>query len=332
MITVLTDPIESRMLRALRHAKRWLFRSRAESFAQTKKKYGGHYGVTRSLVEGLTLVGEEFNFNPVSSDAVGETIVVLGNPAALRSAYRLKQAGRVQWVLAGPTMVLRPSDAPEFMLAAELDRYIVPSEWCVNAFEADTPGYGQRCLVWPAGVDPDVWTPIRPPEPRTLLFYKKRPPPKLYARCVAIAQRHGFKVEEIEPLRYVTPHFWGGGYTIEQYRTALWRCQCVVHFVEVESQGLSLAEAWGADRPTLVWDPGFSSIGGYNYDSMSAPYLTEQTGCTFVTAGDFENLLTDGWASPQRFSPRDWILKNMTDEICARALVRHINRLAQTAP
>jgi hypothetical protein len=111
---------------------------------------------------------------------------------------------------------------------------------------------------------------------------------------------------------------------LDHYFAALRRCTLLVNWVDHETQGISLAEAWSADIPTLVWNPGFVfqvvQAKNHVFECSSAPYLTDATGRFFRDLDAFTALLADFAAGKLRFSPRQWVLNNMTDTICAQRL------------
>jgi hypothetical protein len=94
----------------------------------------------------------------------------------------------------------------------------------------------------------------------------------------------------------------------------------MVGFVIDESQGLAWAEAWSADVPTLIWRNIENSNRGRSYVTSTAPYLSINTGLFF---DDFENfkIIFAKWESKKdEFRPREWVLENMSDEVCARLI------------
>lgn len=128
-ITFLTDPVlfsKNGIYRILR----WL-----SAFSYTVKlgwenlKYGGHPGVTRSVLTGMTSIGVEHNYNPVSFCLFHEIVVVMSSVKALKQAIKLKQSGKIKLLIAGPNVLDIPTDQGGILENTAIDFCLVPSEW-----------------------------------------------------------------------------------------------------------------------------------------------------------------------------------------------------------
>lgn len=268
----------------------------------------GPQAVAASLRRGLTALGRPFELDPPrpAPGAVG----VLSSVDALREAIEWRRAGTAARLVAGPNLVVLPSDARELLTAPEVDLCVVPSEWVKELYEDDLPELRGRVAVWPAGVDAAFWSPDGPPERRALIYRKLLPghhnaTDADLAAARAALERAGYAVEE---LTY-------GTFTLDAYREALRRAELLVFFSPTESQGLALVEAWATGVPTLVWDCGRLDYQGRTFRTSSAPYLSERTGAAFADAAGLDALL----AAERSYEPREWVLEHMTDEICAAA-------------
>lgn len=310
MITFLSEPVLPTFFKETTFRLRALLQGRP----YVKKKYPGHYAINRSLIAGLKTAGfDDYTYNPATLRHVGDTVVVLSSSTALKQAIRWKRAGTIKKLLAGPGLVTVPSDNPD-TYAPEVDRYVTLAPWTKDMYLENAPTLQNRIACWRIGVDAAYWQ--CPPKPaaaaKNILFYQKRPQTILQNQCKKFLEDRGYTVTV---LVY-------GKYTLDEYKAVLANSACLVHFVEQESQGISLAEAWATDTPTLVWDPGNFHWLGRNYLSQSAPYLTEKTGKKFRDFADFQALFEN--ADPVQnaaYAPRRWVLDNMTDEICAKELL-----------
>lgn len=274
----------------------------------------GPEAVLASLKRGLAGEGIEYTLNPrrlEGSNVVG----VLSDLDALATAIAWRRGGSDRRLVAGPNLVVLPSDEPELMTAPEIDVCLVPSEWVKRLYEEDSPDLRGRVAVWPAGVDPDYWTPGEPS--RRALVYVKRLDGQQNVEDAEVAgvrsalESAGF---EVVPLEY-------GTFKPSAYRSALRGAALMVFFSPTESQCLALVEAWATDVPTLVWNCGRLEYKGRMYEGSSAPYLSTATGAAF--SGDFEELIARWDELRPGFRPREWVLENMTDAVCARAY-RHL--------
>ncbi|MBL4668385.1 MAG: hypothetical protein JKY30_03890 [Flavobacteriales bacterium] len=106
---------------------------------------------------------------------------------------------------------------------------------------------------------------------------------------------------------------------------ALQKASFVVYFVEQESQGIALQEIWATDTPTFVWNPEIWMYNNINYACTSAPYLSEYTGSFFKTKEDYSQLLHQPLS--HKYSPKKWVLENMTDAICAKAFMNKTTQI-----
>jgi hypothetical protein len=278
------------------------------------RRYGGHDAINRSLFDGLRNIGIPFNVDPAWRGEIFDNVLCIADPRAIAQAIRWKRAGRIGKLFAGFAIVGSPLDAGSVILDGAVDRYVCFSDWHRDSFDEQAPGFKDKAVVCPFGVDPNAWR-QKDSSRMNILFYRKRAPRKLYDECLNAALSAGFAVEEIQY----------GSYTLEQYAAALERNSLVVNWVDHETQGISMAEAWASNVPTLVWNAGsvFQIIHGtqYVFDCSSSPYLTVEVGRFFRDRGELEQLLAQHSNGILSFTPRSWILRNLTDTICAKRLV-----------
>lgn len=317
-LSVLTDPVPYGIYFLVEFAKHIARRCKniikpAPHFLRSK--YRGHFAVTRSLVKGLKKIGVHANYNPRSLSELGEVVVVLSGVAALRQAIRLKRSGRVQRIFAGPNIIVFPSEIRDLICAPEVDWCVVPADWVLDMYVNDCPELRDRCLVWPAGVDTVYWCPSYKIEKRTkILVYEKqvKGPVGPIADYIQILKQHGYQVTHIEY----------GKYFPDQYLLLLQESCLMVGFVTDESQGLAWAEAWSADVPTLLWYQDHDTFQGRTFSSSTAPYLSRETGLFFSGLAEFKAALSQWEANRESFQPRQWVLENMSDEVCASKLCK----------
>jgi len=278
------------------------------------KKYGGHFAVTRSLIEGLSKINANFNYNPGALSEVGETVVVLSGTETLLQAIDWKNKGYIGKLLAGPNlMTVRTKGFREIFSAPEIDICLVPSDWVRVAYEETAPALLGRIRCWYAGVDESYWKPAEElTKDKTVLVYWKTEPAEFNLRVETVLSEHGWN-----PARIVY-----GSYTAGHFKDALSKSVFAVFLSRSESQGIALAESWSMDVPTLVWCPRELVIEGRKYPVFSScPYLSDSTGLQWTTACELDQLLKDFPERLTTFQPRRWVLENMTDEISAKKLL-----------
>ena len=282
----------------------------------------GPDSVAASLQRGLSELGLPLELNPKRLSAGSGPVGVLSDVGALRSAIDWKRAAPGRRLVAGPNLVVLPSDAGRLITSPEIDLVLVPSPWVRDLYEHEAPELSGRVAVWPAGVDSNYWAPaagIKPSPyvgemPRALLYIKaiagqRNPSDEYLIQTRAALTRAGFFCEEVEY----------GSYQAGDFLSALQRADLMVAFSSSESQGLALLEAWSTNVPTYVCATGEAIIDDRKFDTSSAPFLSPETGAEFGTIVQFEELLerfvrTAG----EHFRPRSWVLKSMTDSHSAQ--------------
>jgi len=308
-IAVLTNQARSiRQYRAYVSVMRFLRRFMTyERRNPDPEAVGGHYGVTRSLVRGLRLLGANFLYAPNLGRTSARVAVVLGGADELRDAIEWKRRGGCELLLAGPNVADGPHQHGGLMLSPEIDRVILASDKMRLSFERREPRFVNRISVWPAGVDEDYWKPSGHGRRDTILIYDKRMP-TLTGELFDKLKEKGLRVEV---LHYGDKR--RNKYEFYEFRAALDRASCCVFLTENEPQGLAATEAWSMDVPTLVFR-------GDRHSGVDiVPYLTRATGQYWTS---FENLLALIGGLPQaQYWPREWTLQHQTDAVCARLLL-----------
>lgn len=88
-----------------------------------------------------------------------------------------------------------------------------------------------------------------------------------------------------------------------------------------ESQGIALAEAWAMDVPTFSWNPGEFVYKMHTFKNVSsAPYTTSENGALWKDIDELYCVL-DLFLKENTYSPRKWILNNITDILCSKQLL-----------
>ncbi|HEY7292945.1 MAG TPA: hypothetical protein VH583_24115 [Vicinamibacterales bacterium] len=318
-LTVLTKPILSAPTRAYRSARRAL-----RPFVKpgvpvpAASPYPGHYALTRSVVEGLREIRADFNFNPASFADLARVVYAPANEA-LRQAISLKRRGDVDYLVAGPVNALFSDECDGILKSSEIDRLVVASDWVVDLYD-DAPELKRKSQVCPCGVDPVFWTPSSARKDAAVVYWKSGTV-EFCERVEAAVAAAGWT-----PIRVASAAGDFSKFTAEQFREQLDRAAVAIFLSSFETQGIALAEAWAMDVPTIVWNPGGrAEWRGRSFASVtSCPYLTSATGVDWRTFDELDSALTEVLANRGRFYPREWVLKHMTDAICARQLHRLI--------
>jgi hypothetical protein len=322
--TVLTSPIRSapqQMYTRLRGIGRRLLKPGTRGLPGSP--YPGHYALVRSVVEGLRAIDADFTFNPESFSQLARIVYAPANEALLQAAA-LKRRGAIDYLVAGPTNALFVDDCDNILQMAEIDLVIVPSEWTINLYK-DAPAVVRKSRICPVGVDEKFWAPTPVTKGRTAVVYWKSGDEAFCEEVEAMVRRCG-----LEPLRVTSRHGVHNIFTPADLRAMLDRSILGVYLSTFETQGIALAEAWSMNIPTVVWDPqGDAEWRGRTFTSeSSAPFLTPATGVASRDAAGLEPAIRQALASLASFSPRRWVLENMTDAICSRRLYELIRKEA----
>jgi len=284
-------------------------------------RVSGHYGVTRSLLNGLQINGIDYVYNPINlnKNVYHNNAVILSGLDTLKSAIELKKSGRIKNIFAGPNVVVYANEIP-LEMHKYIDFLIVPSNFIKELYLEDMgEEWSNKIIIWPAGVDPDWWSANRlNKDTNKILIYSKQVKGATddVEKYIQFIKSKGFKTELIEY----------GNYKLDNFRNLLTQVEIMVGFVRDESQGLAWAEAWASDVYTLIWKNETQSLKGRIYKCETAPYLSNENGMYFDNIKDFENRFNSFIAESKKVSPRIFVEKSMTDEVCAKHLVKLIEQ------
>ncbi|MDE2465466.1 MAG: glycosyltransferase family 1 protein [Alphaproteobacteria bacterium] len=276
---------------------------------------GGQMRMFLNLCQGLDRLGIAYRTNDYgyARRHPNELACIIGKPCVL---------DRMDWknpILFGAAVHSHPSADPDLLQRRDIRKILVPGEWmrqmCV-------PVWGDRAFVWPVGIDTAWWSPTETAKRHDVLLYVKlrwdqdRVVPTLLDPIRAFLQQKGLDVHEI---RY-------GAYRPEEYRAALRASRSMIFLCEHETQGLAYQEALSCGVPVFAWDRGGPWTDPEFYPHRvvyepvsSVPYWDGRCGMRFCDAEDFAQgfeMFFDA-VSRQGFSPRDYILDNLTLEKCA---------------
>jgi hypothetical protein len=193
------------------------------------------------------------------------------------------------------------------------------------------PYYGEAVSAWPVGIDTATWMWIRDTRKTSdFLIYDK-----------VLWEHEKYEASLIEPIRqelrrrgFTYSEIRYGYYEEEVFRERLRSCKAMIFLCEHETQGIAYQQALACGIPILAWDRG-----GYWQDPefyphrvkfapvTSVPYWDERCGRKFVHLAEFSEQLSVFWATLANYSPRDYILQNLTLEICARKYLGHFQNI-----
>ena len=290
-----------------------------------RPRVGGQTRVFLNLCAGLDILGFPYRVNEYryAEQHPEELACIIGKPHVL---------SKTRWrnpILYGAAVHSHPLADPDLLKRLCVRRVLVPGEWMRQMCE---PYYGDKVVAWPVGIDTDSWN--RDPDIRKtfdfLIYDKVR------------WEHEDYQLTLIEPIRQGLRHrgftyseIRYGYYQEETFREKLQRCRAMIFLCEHETQGIAYQQALACCIPILAWDRG-----GYWRDPefyphrvkfgpvTSVPYWDERCGRTFADAAEFPEKLNQFWAELTNYSPRNYILQNLTLEICARKYLEHVQKIS----
>jgi hypothetical protein len=280
-----------------------------------KPRRGGVEKAFINLCLGLDKLGIPYTVNlPFNALRVDDRVGVLG-----RGRYALQGYDRPNRIVAGIGLMNHPSEWPSLCEEYPVVRYLQHSEWARNVYR---PYFGDRCGIWPVGIDTHSWSPSGSAKDVDILLYDKilwehssRESKLLQPIRDALSRR---KIKFLE-IRY-------GHYEEKDFRALLSRSAAMIFLCEHESQGLAYQECLSSGVPVLAWDQGWFldpnrfEWGSPEIPATSVPYFDSRCGERFKTIEEFETTLDDFLERLRRhsFDPRAYILENLTLERCSQ--------------
>jgi hypothetical protein len=279
-----------------------------------KERPGGVMMIAINLMKGLDKIGVTYRFNDFAyiKKHPEEIACIIGKHELLFDR---------KWknpIILGAGIYSHPIECPNlFELYPNVKRFLVPGEWMRDMCR---PLYGEKALSWPVGIDTEKWRPNNAEKEFDFLIYDKirweydKMEKELINPIVKTLNEQNFSYQFI---RY-------GKYTHEELMSKLKNSKAVIFLCEHETQGSAYQQILSTNTPILAWDRGGYWQDPYYYPHKvqyqpvsSVPYWDDRCGIKFAGAADFRDKLSVFLNSTNDFSPRDYILENLTLEICA---------------
>jgi len=125
-----------------------------------------------------------------------------------------------------------------------------------------------------------------------------------------------------------------GSYTEKQYISTLNRVRFCIWVGSHESQGFALQECLSMNVPIFVWNATnmrdeysnnnrlFSNY-SQNLASTTVPYWDSRCGKIWDTSKEMSSELSEFISQLNTYSPRSYVLDNLSDKVCFGNLLRH---------
>lgn len=288
---------------------------------------GGQQRIFLNLCAGLDRIGIRYRVNDYrhARHNPRQLACIIGKPHVL---------DKMEWrnpILFGAAVFSHPSEDPRLLERRPVKRVLLPGPWMKEMWK---PHWDATAAVWPVGIDTDRWRAADKARKKfdVLLYDKVRWEHEHYESQLIEPIRRKLRDagRTFREIRY-------GFYDEEEFRSALAACRTMVFLCEHETQGIAYQQALASDVPILAWDRGGHWQDPAFYPRVkfapvtSVPYWDERCGRTFASIEQFDDAWAQFWDAFQsaRFSPRDFILENLTLEKCARQYVAHARELAK---
>jgi hypothetical protein len=273
-----------------------------------KPAIGGIGKVLQNLCLGLDRLGVDYMVNlPFKQLKDGDRVGVLG-----RGRHALDGYERRNPIVAGIALMSHPSEWPTLCDDYPVKYYLQHSKWANDIYR---PYFGDRCAIWPVGIDTESWTPGEQKDVDLLIYDKimwDRGPdqPQLLRRVLETAAQ--LKLNTLT-IRY-------GMYKEADYRRLLARSKGMIFLCEHESQGIACQECLSCDVPVLAWDQGYCldpnrfAWGQAEIPATSVPYFDARCGERFSGLNEFDEKLSLFLSNikASAYRPREFILENLT--------------------
>jgi hypothetical protein len=287
---------------------------------------GGVDKVFLNLCKGLDRIDVRYETNlPFQKLELEDRVGVLG-----RGRHCLNGYNRSNPIVAGVALMTHPSEWPTLCEDYPVVAYLQHSEWTNNVYK---PYFGERCMIWPVGIDTEEWRPFEKAKDFDFLIYDKI----LWDRERKVPELLYPIEKELKRLEFKSAILRYGNYDSEEYKDALARCRAMIFLCEHESQGIAYQEALSSGVPILAWDQGWCldpnrfAWGEKDVPATSVPYFDERCGRRFKSIEEFSTKLAEfvDLLQSNTFSPREYILENLTLDACAQRYLDILNEVAQ---
>jgi len=198
--------------------------------------------------------------------------------------------------------------------------YIQPSDWARDVW-VNNCFCNNRIKSLPFGVDTNKFNKIKPINERNEVFvyFKNRSPSDLeYIKNFLYSKNINYKIFSYH-----------NRYNENEYLNCLQNAKYGIWVGGHESQGFGLQEALSCDVPLLVWSvKSMNQEYGSTYEDIPATtvsYWDERCGEVFYNISDLENTYNKFINNIEHFEPREFILENLSMEVCEIKLIETVN-------
>jgi hypothetical protein len=195
--------------------------------------------------------------------------------------------------------------------------YIQPSEWASDVWKNNTLCNDIKIKTLPFGVDTKKFNEVNTIglREKVFIYFKRRNPNELNFLLRFLKSKN----VEIKLFDYCSR------YSEEEYLHYLQNSKYGIWLDAHESQGFALEEALSCNVPLLVWNvTSMNQEHGSIYSDIHAttiPYWDDRCGEYFYKFEELENTYNLFMSKLNTYKPREYILENLSMEICEKKLI-----------
>lgn len=222
----------------------------------------------------------------------------------------------------GPQFSVFPNDKLN-IIKGQKTVYNLLSNWVIDIWKKYPICYDLKLISLPFGIDTSKFIDVKNISERdkTMVYFKHRNPLEL--RFI----ENYLKSKSIE----YTIFSYDKKYDENDYINYLQNSKFCIWIDAHESQGFALQEALSCNVPLLVWNiTSMNQEYGSNYSNIKAttiPYWDNRCGEYFYNINDFENVFNVFINKLETYNPREFILENLSIDVCENKLIETINNM-----
>ncbi len=296
----------------------------ARRIIRGRPRPGGVMMIALQLMRGLDKLGIAYRFNDYkyAKNNSDELVGVIGKPHLIFER-RLKNP-----ILFGAGVYSHPIDCADlFSTYPNVKKILVPGDWMQSMFE---PYYKEKVLAWPVGIDTERWKIDAKDSGFDFLVYTKflwDKQEKKNAVLEPITDELTKRGLSFRIIEY-------GHYEPATLLKSLSKTRAAIFLCEHETQGMAYQQILSTNTPLLAWEQGGYWLDPSYYPEKvkyqpvtSVPYWDHRCGEKFEGLADFSSKLTSFIERLDSFSPRQFIVENLSLEKAALEYVKIYNEV-----
>lgn len=263
----------------------------------------GPQKVYNNLQKGLESLGVNYSHNDPNPKNGFVTVFL--------NKHNSIQSNLINNSFVGPNICVLPID-DRIMMEQKYQKTIVPSKWVKNLYSKWIPA--EKICTWAVGIDTDLFSDKSNNEKTNdcLIYFKRRSSEELNIIKNFLKE----KKQSFVLLEY-------GKYNEAQFIDVITKSKYGIILDNTESQGIAIQEMMSCNLPLLVWDASCWTDRGeiYKIEATSIPYWGNDCGLAFTNESKLGETFDKFIKNLENYKPRNFILKNLTLELCAKKLI-----------